>query len=95
MEDAVISPIYYAFLQGIRPEKELFKTWNRKRRILLKQWNKLSLEHGILVWNIQEYKQLVLPNEFHKLVYRELYVNLAYVRSEQVNSLERGFIGQN
>ena len=39
MEDVIISPVYYSFLQGKRPNKELLRTWNRKSKILLKQWN--------------------------------------------------------
>ena len=82
MEDAVISPVYHAFLQGKRPEKDLCKTWTRKSKIL-------SLENGILIRNTREYKQLELPQEFHELVCRELHINLAHMGSERVIELAR------
>ena len=42
----VIGPVYKAKVVGQRPSKVVVLSWSRKSKLLLQQWNKLSVRDG-------------------------------------------------
>lgn len=49
-------------------------------RCLMNEWNKLELgEDGILRRRAGEYLQLVLPKQFHRMVYHELHKEMGHL----------------
>ena len=65
------------------------KCMNKESVILMKQTKKLSIEEGVLVRKTAKFKQIVLPQKFHYLVYSELHEKLADLGSERVLELAR------
>ena len=87
--DDVISPVYQMI-----EEQKYFKPADRKKlskgtKILLKQRKKLRIENNILVRITKNYKQIVLPREFHMLVYEDFHQKLAHLAGDRVVELTR------
>ncbi len=89
MSDPVVGPVYQAVSRGTRPQKDVWKVLNRKSKVLLHQFNKLQIENGVLIRKTVQYKQIVLPDFFHKLVMIELHENMAHLAGDRVEELAR------
>ena len=59
-------------------------------RCLMNEWNKLELgEDGILRRRAGEYLQLVLPKQFHRMVYHELHEEIRHLGWERTFQLAK------
>ena len=88
IKDEVISPVYQAVALGSRPERGEWSQLSHKSRVLLKNFGKLSIdEHGILVRETVRYRQVVLPKDFHQMVFVELHENMGHLGVEKVTEL--------
>ena len=85
--DEVVGPVYTAVIAGGRPKGKEWKELSRKSRILMKSFDKLSVVNGVLRRETAKYSQLVLPSEYHQLVFVELHEKMAHVGSDKVIDL--------
>ena len=88
-EDNVIGPVYEAKMVGQRPSKVAVSSWSRKSKLLLQQWNRLSVRDGVLLRKTQRYTQIVLPEQYHQVIYKELHAEMGHLSSERVECLAR------
>ena len=86
-EDTVVGPVYAAVLAGARPKKAVWGELSRDSKLLMRNFNKLSIRNGVLLRKTQKHTQIVLPEEFHKLVYVELHDKMAHLGVEKVVDL--------
>ena len=56
---------------------------------MLHQFSKLALEDGMMVRKMKTRTQIVLPEEFHPLVYQELHTKMGHLGPERVEELSR------
>ena len=89
ISDDVVGPVYQCVLEKRKPTKEELKGWSQKSKVMLHQFKKLSIENGLLVRQMKKRKQLVLPEHYHSLVYRELHEKLGHLGSDKVEELAR------
>ena len=89
LSDEVVGPVYKCVLESRKPSKEELKQWSRKSKVMLHQFRKLVIEDGLLVRQMKKRKQLVLPEKYHSLVYRELHDKLGHLGSDKVEELAR------
>ena len=86
-EDEVLGAVYRAVAAGRRPVKGEWSELSWESKILMKSFGKLEIKDGILLRRTAKYVQIVLPKEFHKLVFDELHVKLAHIGVEKVVDL--------
>ena len=76
-EDDDISPVLNAVKEGNVPPGDTTKSWSRESRLLLQQWEMLTIKHDALWRQFSDGKkvrlQLVLPSRLHKKVIRDLH----------------------
>ena len=89
ISDDVVGPVYQCVLEKRKPTKEELKGWSQKSKVMLHQFKRLSIENGLLVRQMKKRKQLVLPEHYHSLVYRELHEKLGHLGSDKVEELAR------
>ena len=87
--DDVIGPVYQFVSNGVVPNKVQREKLSSESKILMKQSQKLSLQNGMLMRKTKTANQIVLPKQFHRVVYTELHEKLAHVGSEKVYELAR------
>ena len=85
--DVVVGPVYRAVLTGCRPSKKEWAEWSNESRVLMRSFRKLRIENGMLVRRTKKFCQIVLPEDFHKLVYIELHEKMAHLGVEKVVDL--------
>ena len=88
-EDKVIKPVYTAVSSGVRPSKQEWREMSHQSKILMKSFRKLFFQDGVLMRRTEKFVQIVLPNDFHKLVYVELHEKMGHVGVEKVCDLAR------
>ena len=89
LADNIISPIYDFVQRETRPSKAEKARLRVKTRILLRQFRKLVLKNGILVRQLDKRTQIVLPYQYHGLVFTELHTNMGHLGPEEVEELAR------
>ena len=89
MNDPVIGPVYTVVKSGERVVSRDLKHWEKGSKLLFRQRKKLKIENGILYRNTSFVKQIVLPEEYRPLVYRELHEKLGHLGCEKVTELAR------
>ena len=88
--DRVTSRLLHFLKRKRRPSaqelcKEPFEVKNG-----IRQWDKLKINHnGILCRKSGEFTQIVLPVEYHHLVFQELHEKMSHLGTEKVLSLAR------
>ena len=85
--DEVVGPVYKAVLAGSRPKKSEWVKLSRDSKLLMRNFTKLSMRNGILLRNTQKHTQIVLPEDYRKLVYVELHDKMAHLGVEKVVDL--------
>jgi transposase InsO family protein len=85
--DKVVGPVYAAVLAGGRPKKKEWGQLSRDSKLLMRNFNKLSIQNGVLLRKTKKHTQIVLPEEFRKLVYVELHEKMAHLGVEKVVDL--------
>ena len=89
VEDEIIGPVYQCVQDQQRPTKEEWKKWSKRSKVMMHQYKRLMIEDGIMVRKIKTRTQLVLPEKFHDLVFRELHCKMGHLGSEKVEELAR------
>ena len=87
LKDDVIRPVYHAVAAGVRPSRREWSGLSRESRILMKSFAKLSLLKGVLVRRTLKKVQIVLPKEYHDMVYLELHEKMGHLGVEKVTEL--------
>ena len=87
LKDEVIRPVYHAVAAGLRPSRREWSCLSRESRILMKSFAKLSLLKGVLVRRTLKKVQIVLPKEYHDMVYLELHEKMGHLGVEKVTEL--------
>ena len=88
-KDEVIGPVYKIVGTGLQPSRAERKKLGVDTRILLKQLPKLCLENQVLIRNIQSAKQIVMPSEFHPIIYKKLHEEMGHMGAEKTYELSR------
>ena len=89
-EDQTIGPVLkFIHEDRRRPTKSEWMGLGRKSRVLLQQRRKLEFEDGVLVRKTKLRKQIVLPADFHDLVFSELHQKMGHLGSDRVEELAR------
>ena len=87
--DQVVGPVYHCVAAKKKPSKEDLKSWNQNSKVMLHQFRKLQLEDGLLVRKMKKRTQLVMPKQYHRLIFRELHDKLGHLGPEKVEELAR------
>ena len=88
-EDPVVGPVYRCVSEGRKPTKEEWKKYGKRSKTLMSQFSKLAVHEGVLTRTISTRRQLILPEEYHPLVLRELHEKMGHLGVEKVESLCR------
>ena len=86
-KDDILGPLYQFVDAGSRPSRWEWSAWAHESKVMLKSFNKLSVKNGIYRRQTAKHAQLVLPKEFHSLVYEELHAKMAHLGVEKVVDL--------
>ena len=87
--DPVIGPVYAAVNDGHKPTNDERSKLSQSSKVLLKQLPKLKLENGLLIRELRNRKQLVLPSCYLELVFVELHQKMGHLGSDRVEELCR------
>ena len=83
--DSMIGPVLKYVQSGTRPQRQVWSELSKESRLLMRNFSKLKMtEDGVLVRKTAKYRQIVLPQKFHQLVYSELHEKMAHVGPERV-----------
>ena len=82
-EDSVGS-VYDIVLQKKELQRAEMKALSKESKTLLRQRRKLEIVNNVLVRQTKTLRQIVLPECYHRLVYRELHEKLGHLGSEKV-----------
>ena len=88
-EDGVIGPVYKAVAANMKPMKEDWKELSWKSKVLMKNFKKLSLVDGILMRKTVKYMQIVLPVDYHQMVFVQLHERMGHLGHERVLELSQ------
>ena len=86
-KDEVVGPVYRAVVAGRRPERKSWGELSNQSRVLMRSFSKLKVREGVLCRDTVNFKQIVLPECYHNLVYEELHQKLGHVGVEKVCDL--------
>ena len=87
-EDVAVGPVYQIVSSGRRPSRKEWAQLSKETKRWVKNFNKLSIsESGVLIRKTVRYRQLVLPQQFHNLVYVELHEQMGHLGAEKVIEL--------
>ena len=89
MSDEMLGPVYRCVEEKKKATAEQWKELDTKSKLVMKQFNKLKIEDGMLMRMTKKRKQLVLPGKFHDLVFQELHCKLGHLGAEKVEELAR------
>ena len=90
LNDRIISPIFEAVSSQNRPSFKDQKSMCRKSKVILNYWQYLKISsQGILVKQINTTEQIVLPQKYCHIVYKELHENMGHLGPERVIELCR------
>ena len=87
--DSIIGPVYRAVAEGSRPSRKEWGELSHESKLLMKNYGKLFLDNGVLMRKAGKYEQLVLPQEYHQMVFVELHEKMAHLGAEKVIDLAR------
>ena len=86
--DHCISTLLHCKEKGEKPSRTKYNQEPRAIKILLREWDKLYIsKDGTLHRKTSEYDQLVMPEKYRPLVYRELHDEMGHLGSERVFQL--------
>ena len=89
-EDPCISKVLSFIKDNKRPTRNQRKGLDRETTYILHQWNRLIVtEDGILLRELMNHKQIVLPKKLRQLVYTELHEKMGHLSTERVVLLAR------
>ena len=86
--DKVVAPILKHKLSCQPPSREDRHRFSKRSKVLLRDWNKLYIDtDGILRRRTPEHAQIVLPEKFYPIIYRELHDENGHLGSDRVFDL--------
>ena len=85
--DEVIAPVHRAVLAGCRPSRKEWADLSHASKILMRSFGKLTVKDGVLLRKTSKYMQIVLPSDFHPLVFKELHEKMGHLGVEKVVDL--------
>uniref|UniRef100_A0A8C5MS83 Gypsy retrotransposon integrase-like protein 1 n=1 Tax=Leptobrachium leishanense TaxID=445787 RepID=A0A8C5MS83_9ANUR len=89
-EDPIVGRVLRYKTKNQRPGNEVLKTEHLDVQLLLKQWTKLFVnKDGVLYRKTSERDQLILPKEYHPLVFKELHQEMGHLGVERTLTLIR------
>ena len=88
-EDKVIGPVYVAVERGVRPKRKEWTQLPHCSKLLMQNFDKLKLMDGVLTRVTAQQSQLVLPQKYHAIVYKELHEKMAHLGADRVLELAR------
>ena len=89
-QDQAIGRVLAFKIEGKRPSIQETKRERPATKVLLRQWHKLNVgEDGLLYRESGGYQQLVLPQQFHRTIYRELHQEMGHLGAARVLQLAR------
>ena len=87
-QDHCISKVLHCKEKGAKPNRTRYNQERRGVKILLREWDKFYIsKDSTLRRKTSEYDQLVLPEKYRPLVYRELHDEMGHLGSERVFQL--------
>ena len=87
-KDEVVGPVYQFVSLGSRPSRKEWAQLSSSSKSLLKSFNKLSInDKGVLLRTTVQFRQIVLPECYRQLVYRELHEEMGHLGVEKVYEL--------
>ena len=90
LSDRNIKPIYNAVQLKIQPSRTELKKLPKGSKVLYRYWNKLSINSdNILVKKTANNSQIVLPSQYHGLVYTELHQNMGHLGFDRTINLAK------
>ena len=90
LSDPVIGKVMRYLKSGHKPSREEMSQESPATKQLLHEWRKLKLEpDGILRRENGQYKQLVLPKKYCRLVYKELHEEMGHLGADRTVHLAR------
>ena len=89
-EDPAISVVLQLYKKGLVPKGRERENLPRRAVQILREWKKLEVDDdGILRRKTSTQYQLVLPEKYQHMVYKELHQNMGHLGSEKVLQLAR------
>ena len=85
--DEVVGPVHRAVLTGCRPGRKEWAELSQKSKILMRNFGKLSVKNGVLLRRTVKHVQVVLPSDFHHVVFKELHEKMGHLGVEKVVDL--------
>ncbi len=86
-EDPASEEVVSLKLQSWTPNGGHKRNMGKETKRLLYEWNKLVVDNGILYRQIEQHKQLVLPEKLEPMVLKILYDDMGHVCAEKVTYL--------
>ena len=87
--DNVVGPVYQAVSKNTKPSENEMKQCPRKTKQLFRCFENLFLKDGVLIKRTETKEQIVLPCQFHGIVYRELHEKMGHLGSDRVIDLAK------
>ena len=89
-QDKVVGHVRYYLKTGTRPTAKQIHAELPATKQLLHDWKKLEIgKDNILRRTSGPYQQIVLPKNFHRMVYKELHEEMGHLGTEKVINLAR------
>ena len=89
-QDNDIKPVYrFIQLKNMKPSREEWTDLSYNSKLLMQQLSKLKIQNQILVREINEYSQIILPSTLHHIVYSELHNKMGHLGTDKVFDLAR------
>lgn len=88
-EDPATKEVVYLKHQNWIPNEREKRNMRKETKRLLYEWKKLEVDDGILYWQTEQHKQLVLPEKLKPIVLKTLHNDMGHVGAEKVVNLAR------
>ena len=88
-QDNDIKPVYRFIQLNMKPSREEWRNLSYNSKLLMQQLSKLKIQNQILVREINEYSQIILPSTLRLIVYNELHSKMGHLGTDKVFDLAR------
>ena len=88
-QDNDIKPVYCFIQLNMKPSREEWRNLSYNSKLLMQQLSKLKIQNQILVREINEYSQIILPSTLRHIVYSEFHSKMGHLGTDKVFDLAR------
>ena len=88
-QDHEIKPVYRFVQLKMKPSREEWRKLSYNSKLLMQQFRKLKIHNQILVREIKDYNQIILPSTLRHIVYAELHSKMGHLGTDKVFDLAR------